>query len=389
MNQMYRNLTFALIALPLFAQQAQVNLDFNPQKNTQNLLPFGANVLSPEVRDDRTITFRLKAPDAQQVLLANGPLLVALKTKTAIPFTKDATGVWTLTIGPVAPDVYVYKLIIDGATVADPNNTFTGFGAQPGYSQVVVPGDGAAFHDARNVPHGTITRHIYHSDVTSGEREMYVYTPPGYNRSKKYPLLVLLGGSGETASGWMFDGRANFIADNLLAEHRMVPMVIAMPNNQVLHRNDPQHGEQTFPLFEAELRKHILPVIERNYNVRKDAKGRALAGLSMGGRHTLFVGLNNALDLFTSFGVLSAGDLDVEKMSSKFLKDPKANNKVDYLLLAQGKAEEIPGSRGIVTHQVFEKYGIRHEYYAGGAGAHDWVTWRHLLYFKLLPALWR
>ncbi|MCY7350643.1 MAG: hypothetical protein LH606_08235 [Cytophagaceae bacterium] len=173
---------------PARAQQAHVNLDWNPQKNTQNLLPFGANVISPEVRDDRTVTFRLKAPGVREVALTGGPMLLALKAAKPIPFKKETDSLWTLTVGPVKPDIYIYKFIIDGVTVPDPNNTLTGFADQPGYSSVVIPGDGPAYYDARNVPHGAVTRHIYHSNALNGEREIYVYTPPGYDPKKKYPV---------------------------------------------------------------------------------------------------------------------------------------------------------------------------------------------------------
>ncbi|SFC84921.1 esterase [Spirosoma endophyticum] len=371
------------------AQQAHVNLDWNPQKNTQNLVPFGASVISPEVRDDHTITFRLKAPDAKQVLLTGGPILLALAKKDPIPFRKDNDSLWTLTVGPVKPDIYVYKFIIDGVTVPDPNNTLTGFNDQPGYSNVVVQGDGPAYYDAKPVPHGAVTRHIYHSDVLNGEREMYVYTPPGYSTKKKYPVLYLVGGSGELASGWSLDGRANFIADNLIAEGKMVPMLIAMPNNQVVHRTDPKHTEKTFPLFEDELKKQIIPFMDKTYSTRADRKGRALAGLSMGGRHTQLVGLKN-LDLFSSFGVLSAGDLETETVSAALLNDPAANQKVDYLLVGQGTGEVATiGKRAVALHEALQKHNIKHDYYVGGDGAHDWGTWRHLLYYKLLPNLWR
>lgn len=371
------------------AQQAHVNLDWNPQKNTQNLVPFGANVISPEVRDDHTITFLLKAPDAKQVMLTGGPMLLALKAKDPIPFQKGDDGLWSLTVGPVKPDIYVYKFIIDGVQVVDPNNTLTGFNDQPGYSNLVVQGNGPAYYDAKPVPHGAVTRHIYHSDVLNGERELYVYTPPGYSPKKKYPVLYLVGGSGELASGWALDGRANFIADNLIAEGKMVPMLIAMPNNQVVHRSDPNHTEKTFPLFEEELKKQIIPFVEKTYSTRADRKGRALAGLSMGGRHTQLVGLKN-LDLFSSFGILSAGDLETEKVSAALLNDPTANQKVDYLLVGQGTGEvETIGKRAVALHEALQKHNIKHDYYVGGEGAHDWATWRHLLYYKLLPNLWR
>jgi hypothetical protein len=111
----------------------------------------------------------------------------------------------------------------------------------PPYSELVVHGDGPAYYDARNVPHGAITRHIYHSAVTNGERDLYVYTPPGYDTSKKYPVLYLLGGSGELPHNWIHDGRVNLIMDNLLAEERAEPIIIAIPNNQVIHWRHPRH----------------------------------------------------------------------------------------------------------------------------------------------------
>ena len=159
---------------------------------------------------------------------------------------------------------------------------------------------------------------------------------------KTYPVLYLVGGSGELPSNWIYDGRVNFIMDNLLADGKAVPMVIAIPNNQVVHRNDPKHAERTFRLFEEELRQHVLPLVEREYSVRRDSKGRALSGLSMGGRHTMLVGLNS-LDLFASFGVLSAGDTDAERTLAKFLNDAEVNKKVDYLFVGQG-TEEATGA---------------------------------------------
>ena len=379
---------------PIFAwsQQANVNLDYNPQKNTENLIPFSASLNSPDVHDDRTVTFRLRAPAAKEVRLAGVAILTTLgTTNQPVPFKKGDDGIWTLTVGPLRPDMYAYNLNVDGVVMADPNNTYAAFTAMPPYSELVVHGDGPAYYDARNVPHGTVTRHVYHSDVTSGERELYVYTPPGYDRTKTYPVLYLVGGSGELPSNWIYDGRANFIMDNLLAEKKAVPMVIVIPNNQVVHRNNPKHTELTFKVFEDELRKSVIPLVEREYSVRRDPKGRALSGLSMGGRHTIFVGFNS-LDLFANFGVLSAGDTDAEKSIAKFLNDPDANKKIDYLFVGQGTAEAGPGGLGarcLALHEALLKHNITHEYYVGGYAGHDWATWRHLLYYRFLPNLWR
>ncbi len=375
----------------LWPQQANVNLDYNPQKNTENLIPFSATLNSPDVRDDRTVTFRLKAPAAKEVLLSGVAILTALgKSGQSVPFTKGADGVWTLTVGPMKPDMYIYSFVVDGVRIADPNNTIAGFTAMPPYSQLVVHGTGPAYYDARNVPHGAVTRHVYHSDVTNGERELYVYTPPGYDRGKRYPVLYLVGGSGDLPSNWVYDGRVNFMMDNLLAEAKAVPMVIAIPNNQVVHRNNPKHTELTFKLFEDELRKCIIPLVEREYSVRRDPKGRALSGLSMGGRHTQFVGFNS-LDLFANFGVLSAGDVDSEHAIAKFLNDPDVNKKIDYLFVGQGTEEAGGqlGARCVALHQALLNHKITHEYYVGGYGGHDWATWRHLLYYRFLPNLWR
>jgi len=370
------------------AQQAHVNLDWNPHKNTQNLAPFGANLISPEVQDDRTVTFRLRAPDARTVALTGGPILLAIgKGNTPLPFAKAADGVWTLTVGPLKPNMYIYRLLVDGVAVVDPNNTLTGFADQPGYSTVVVHGDGPAYYDAKRVPHGNVTRHVYHSDVLNGEREMYVYTPPGYDRGRRYPVLYLLGGSGELASTWNIDGRAGFIADNLIADGKALPLIIAMPNNQVVHRSDPKHTELTFALFEKELRQHIVPLVDRTYSTQANPQGRAVAGLSMGGRHAQLVGFK-ALDLFASFGILSAGDPASEKSTPEFLNDPAINKKVHYLFVGLGTHENQPNNRSVVFHQILEKHGIAHDYYIGGDGGHDWGTWRaHLVY--MLPKLWR
>jgi enterochelin esterase family protein len=381
------------LSSPVFvwSQQANVNLDYDPHRNKENLTPFSAPLNSPEVHDDGTVTFRLEAPAARDVRLAGWALLTALgRPGQPVPFTKGEDGVWTLTVGPLRPDMYAYHVEVDGVQVTDPNNTQAAFTAMPPYSELVVHGEGPAYYDARHVPHGTVTRHVYHSDVTGGERELYVYAPPGYDPAKTYPVLYLLGGSGELPSNWIYDGHASFIMDNLLAEGRAEPMLIAIPNNQVLHRSHPQHVELTFDLFERELRDHVVPLVDAAYSTRRGPHGRALSGLSMGGRHTMFVGFNS-LDLFGSFGVLSAGDVDAEQSLASFLGDPDVNDKIDYLFLGQGtkEAEGFLGERCVALHEALVNHGIEHEYYVGGYGGHDWATWRHLLYERFLPNLWR
>lgn len=387
----YMILSFLLVPAFAWSQQANVNLDYNPQEDTEGLIPFSAAVNSPEVHDDRTVTFRLKAPNAKEVSLNRGAITTILgKGNELIPFVKGDDGIWTLKIGPLPQDMYAYHFIVDGMQIADPSNTIAAFTAMPPYSQLIVHGDGPAYYDAKNVPHGPVTRHIYHSDVTEGERELYVYTPPAYDKDKKYPVLYLMGGSGELPSNWIYDGRVNLIMDNLLAENKAEPMIIAILNNQVIHRNHPRHAELTFDILERELREHIVPLVDETYNTIKDPKGRAISGLSMGGRHSMFIGFRS-LDLFANFGILSAGDEDAETSLKQFLNDPKVHDKVDYLFVGQGKkeAEGFFNRRAQGLHDALDKHKIEHEYYIGGEGGHDWSTWRHLLYYRFLPNLWK
>ena len=249
----------------------------------------------------------------------------------------------------------------------------------------MVHGDGPSWYDAKDVPHGVVSRHIYYSDVLDAQREMYVYTPPGYDSSQAYPVLYLLGGSGEIAPTWSRIGRVNFIMDNLLAEGKAEPMIIAMPNNQVVHRMDPDHTEKSFSVFNEEMIREVIPFIDENYSTKTTRQDRAIAGLSMGGRHAQIVGLNN-LDLFASFGLLSSAEsLDLNPN----IDDPDINEKIDYLFIGAGTHETNPDSRHVQLHEKFEELGIEHEYYIGSEGAHDFVTWKHLLYYEFLPNLWK
>ena len=381
------NLILWLCPAILVAQQSHVNIDWRPFKNTENLAPpYGTNTVSPIVHDDRTVTFRLLAPGADSVMVVGLPVA----SGKPVAMKKGEKGLWETTVGPLQPDIYLYKLQINGVNVPDPNNSFVGMADQPPYSTLIVHGDAPQYYDPKPVPHGAVTRHFYHSDVTKGEREIYVYTPPGYDPTKAYPVLYLVGGSGELASNWAIEGRANFIMDNLLAEGKVVPMIIAMPNNQLIHRQHPNHVDLTFNLFEADLKQHVVPFVDSHYKTIKNPGGRALAGLSMGGRHTQYIGFKN-LDLFGSLGILSAGDVNTETLFADFLKDPATNSKINYLFVGQGtlEAARVENNRTLALHEALKKHNIRHEYYAGGEGAHEWKTWRHLLYAKLLPGLWR
>ena len=385
MKQLISFVALALMSCALYAQQSHVNIQYDPQRNTENITPFSAQVISPEVFDDHTVTFRVKAPDAHDVRLT-GSMFVGQEARKQVPFTKGDDGIWTLTIGPLKPEIYLYYIIIDGVQNVDPNNTFTGHAAMPAFSMLFVHGDEPAWYDPKpDVPHGSITTHYYKSSVTGQLRDMMVYTPANYNPKKKYPVLYLMGGSGDLTETWVMHGRANWILDNIIAEGKAKEMIVCFPNDQMVTRNHPQHTELAFPLIEKELIQCVIPFVESHYSCIKDRHARALSGLSMGGRMSQYVGLRN-LDVFGSIGLLSAA-IDVSE--TPVLQEKDVNSKTDYLFVGGGTYETGFMARHERLHEELDKLGVKHEFYSGGGGAHDLVTWRHLLYFKFLPHLWQ
>ncbi len=370
-------------AAVMSAQQSHVNIDWQPQKNTENITPFSCRVISPEVSDDHMVTFRVYAPDAKEVQLASG--MIAGREKPA--FTKDEeSGIWTLTVGPLAPEIYFYYIVIDGVQNIDPNNTLVGHAAMPAFSILHVHGDEPAWYDPKNdVPHGALTTHYYYSPVTEGVRDMIVYTPANYNPKKKYPVLYLMGGSGDLTETWVMHGKANFILDNLIAEGKCREMIVVFPNDQMVTRSHPQHTELAFPLVEKELVEVIVPYVESKYSCIENRHARALSGLSMGGRMTQYTALRN-LDVFGSAGILSAA---IEIDQTPALRDKDINEKIDYLFVGAGPGETGPFARHEKFHKELDELGVEHEYYIGGTGAHDLITWRHLLYYRFLPNLFR
>ncbi|HPF52423.1 MAG TPA: alpha/beta hydrolase-fold protein, partial [Draconibacterium sp.] len=186
---------------------------------------FGPGIKSPVVNDDSGVTFSIKAPDAKKVSLSF--------QMENYPMKKDAEGVWSVTVGPVDPEGYTYAFTVDGLKVLDPANPQMQIGQAPSWSLVTVPGNPPRFYEMQDVPHGTIHIHKYYSTTQEVNRELYVYTPPGYNANKKYPVLNLRHGGGDNETAWYVVGDAANILDNLLAEGKIVPMIVVMTNGNV------------------------------------------------------------------------------------------------------------------------------------------------------------
>jgi enterochelin esterase family protein len=236
---------------------------------------------SPEVHADHSITFRVYARNAQKVKLD------AQFLKSTAFMTKDTSGVWSITVPPVKPDIYPYSFWIDTIQIADPNNTLIFANERFKHSLVDITGDQPLIHSLQNVPHGKISYRYYKSATLGTTRTLLVYTPPGFdvNGKTKYPVLYLIHGGSDTEETWTKVGHANLIADNLIAQSKAKPMIIVMPYGNV--RPNPM------PDFTKDVINDIIPFIEANYPVFTDSKNRAVAGFSVGGGQTLNIGLTN------------------------------------------------------------------------------------------------
>ena len=236
---------------------------------------------SPDVHPDHSITFRYFSKNAQNVIL-NGEFL-----KAPVAMTKDTAGIWSVTVPPVKPDIYPYSFSVDNVQMSDPNNTYIFANERFKRSIVDVPGDQPLVHSLQNVPHGKVSYRYYKSGTLDTTRTLLVYTPPNFdpNAKTQYPVLYLIHGGSDTEETWIKVGRANLIADNLIAQGKAKPMLIVMPYGNV--RPAPMAD------FTKDVVNDIIPFVEANYPIIKDSKGRAVAGFSVGGGQTLNIGLTN------------------------------------------------------------------------------------------------
>jgi len=238
-------------------------------------------LVSPEVHADHSITFRYFSKNAQKVTL-NGEFLTS-----PVSLTNDGNGVWTVTVPPVKPDIYPYSYWVDSVHIADPGNMYIFANERFKRSLVDIPGDEPLIHSLQNVPHGNVSYRYYNSATLGRTRQLLVYTPPGFdmNDGKKYPVLYLIHGGSDTEETWTKVGRANLIADNLIAQGKAVPMIIVMPYANVM--------PSPWEMFTVDMMNDIIPFIESNYPVLTDSDHRAIAGFSVGGGQTLNIGIMN------------------------------------------------------------------------------------------------
>jgi enterochelin esterase family protein len=355
-------------------------------------------VRSPEVNADHTVTFRLRAPQASAVDLVGE----VLQGKGPQRMVKGSDGVWTITIGPLPPEIWIYNFRIEGVDLPDPANISimpraAGTGAISSF--VEVPGRSAAFYDSRTVTHGEVRMVLYRSKAMGVDRYLWVYTPPNYDKSTtKYPVYYLLHGNGETQAGWIMNGRANIILDNLIAEGKAQPMVVVMPHGHALQSasvgpiatvTPAAMDFRDFTLFTKEFLEEIIPTIEKNYRVYADADHRAIGGLSMGAMQSVSIGLSHpelfhyVLAYSGGFGSLALapapGPVEEQAPWKQLLANSVETKKWLHLLFLGSGQQETgmvgPGQRLV---QLFREHGIN-ALWADHTGGHVFSVWRNHL----------
>jgi len=265
--------------------------------------------VSPEVHPDGTATLRLRAPNAEKVDVVVEGATTSMQ--------KDADGLWTATTPVLAPEIYNYRFVVDGVGTLDPRNTDVTNNLLGLTNNFTIPGNPPEPWELQSIAHGVVEHHFYTSQVVLGlpnnQSDYYVYTPPGYNAKSRqnYPVLYLLHGYSDAADGWSSVGKANFILDSLITSGKAKPMIVVMPlgyGNMAMLKpgRTPALGAQSVDLYQKALLTEVVPQIEANYHVSKKREDRAIAGLSMGGHESLFIGLNHP-ELFAWIGTFSAG----------------------------------------------------------------------------------
>ena len=337
-------------------------------------------IQSPEVQSDLRVTFRFRDPNAKEVMLSR-------EGAQRVPMQRDEQGVWSVTTDPLPPDLYGYSFIADGVALIDPSNSRMKPNLLNAQSVVHVPGPSSLPWEIGDVPRGEVHHHFYRSKVVGDDRDFYVYTPPGYDSNAKnlYPVLYLLHGYSDDASGWTAVGRANVILDNLIAQGKARPMLIVMTLGygapEIVTRGGPtlrdaDARERNYSRFRDALFTEVIPQVEKSYRASKDRNSRAIAGLSMGGAESLYTGLN-AIDRFGWIGAFSSGGLSEDFDATFPGLDSKANSKLHLLWIACGTDDRLIEFNRKLREWLKSK-DIRHTDIET-PGAHTWMVWRRNL----------
>lgn len=378
MKRIFFILTICLISTGLLAQQ---NLDFSPK----------AEVVSPQINKDNTVTFRLMAPNAQSVKLQGDWMPSEGWTPKLQDLQKDENGLWSFTTQVLPSDLYSYTFIVDGLKVLDPNNVYQVRDVATVMNIFLVEGGLGDLYKVQDVPHGTVTRCWYDSPKLDSPRRITIYTPPGYESSTdKYPVFYLLHGMGGDEEAWMALGRASQILDNLIAQGKAKPMIVVMPNGHTSNTAAPGESDKGFykpemrtpDVFSGDMEANfgdIIKFVEDNYRVKSDKQSRAIAGLSMGGFHSLYISANYP-NTFDYVGLFSPAILPPANAASTIYADLEAKllaqkaNGYRLYWIAIGNTDFL--FQNVVDYRSkLDEMKFTYQYRESDGG-HIWANWR-------------
>lgn len=366
--------------------------------SAQQALWGGPQVVSPEINPDNTVTFRLQAPKAVKVQVAGDFI-----GSPGIAEMTEVDGIWEYTTEPLAPELYSYSFIVDGLVIRDPANVYMNRDVASVTNIFIVGGGRADLYKVNDVPHGTVSRIWYHSPTLNMDRRMTVYTPAGYdrNRKQKYPVFYLLHGAGGDEEAWMALGRTAQVMDNLIAQGKAEPMIVVMTNGNAgeqaaageSHEGFRKPGMQQRGMmdggFEASF-PDVVNYIEKNFRVYKDKSHRAVAGLSMGGFHSLHISRYYP-DMFDYVGLFSAAILPREGSSPVYSDieqtlDVQFAKKPALYWIAIGKSDFLYDAN-VEYRKLLDSKGYPYVYFENEDG-HIWRNWRIYL-TEFVPQLFK
>lgn len=359
--------------------------------NAQQSIHERHEIVSPEIQKENKVTFRVLAPGAKEVKLSGDWMPAEGWTPGAVKMSKDDNGVWSYTTDSLIPELYSYSFIVDGFRTTDPSNPFLVRDVASIMNIFIVEGIQADLYKVNDIPHGTVTRRWYNSPGLEIDRRITIYTPPGYEtNTEKYPVLYLLHGAGGDEEAWVTLGRTTQILDNLINAGKVKPMVIAMPNGNVIQDAAPGEGNKGYykPQFmvpktmdgtyEASF-MDVVNFVESSYRVKINKENRAIAGLSMGGFHSLHISRYYE-NTFNYVGLFSAAILPNQDVSHQVYQDidgtlkKQLDNGFKLYWIGMGKTDFLY-QPGVEFRKKLDEIGFEYTY-RESEGGHIWKNWR-------------
>ena len=357
-------------------------------------------IVSPEIHSDNTVTFRMRAPKAVRVQIT-GDFLPMQHSESAygkydVPGIADLKegkeGVWEYTTPlPLLPELYNYSFIVDGLKTTDPANVYLIRDVATVFNVFIVGGARADLYKVNSVNHGTVSRRWYWSPFLKMNRRLAVYTPAGYEESnKRYPVFYLLHGMGGDEEAWLALGRASQILDNLIAAGKAKPMIVVMTNGNVSQEAAPGESSLGYIVPTMQLPKtmdgsmeesfpDVVNFIDATYRTVKRKSGRAIAGLSMGGFHSLHISKQYP-DMFDYVGLFSAAIMPDKQVKSSIYDNTENKLKIQFnknpklYWIAIGKTDFLYKANEEYRKMLNEKE-FKYTYYETDEG-HIWRNWR-------------